>query len=304
MSRSKKNRRQRREGNTFWQSKYLNEARFRMYRQWLWSLAVNRFQWIGLPETCDQRFLEITLATNGIATIAHPHKQPGVFYSTQATQMGPMNVYDNPTRWQSFGNNGWHFDVNNANGVLIWENRLRVPILEQLDLFAAQLAKFDRVLDVNLMQQSTPYLITGPQEQVNAVTQMTKQVTGMEPVIAGYQMLDEIEVKALNTQVPYIGDKLKAGQASVWADVFKFLGIPSLNEKTERLIAAETEVMSQPCNLMALDSIGARREACEKLNSRFGLDVQVVWNEDYISETWNYAHNEREQAKEGGADEA
>ena len=96
-------------GYNFWQSESMNNALVEYYRDILIKMAMTRFKWVNLPPTCDERFLEWTLVTQGVATIAFPRKMPGTFYSTQAVVNGRMNVYDNPTRWRSFGNYGWNF---------------------------------------------------------------------------------------------------------------------------------------------------------------------------------------------------
>lgn len=297
---SKCKNRGKRQQNNLCQSAYLNSARVRMYEQWITSLAVNRFKWLNLPDTCDARYLEMGLLSNGVMTIAHPRKQPGVFYSTMVSNISIPNIYDNPKSWQSYGNNGWHFNCNNARGVLVYDNRLRMPIIEQIRLFATQLARFDRVRDINLLQQNTPYVITAPQTKVLDVTNTVKQIAGFEPFIVGYKSLDELvkSIDVINMEVPYICDKLDLGQQNLWNQVYKFLGITSATPKNDRLVTEEVNMLESPADLMALDPLGARREAVEKLNKRFGLDVNVVWNTDNTSDTYNYTHNALMQAGE------
>lgn len=70
-------------GTNFWQSAWLNEQSFMFYRLWILTLAMSRYKWIGLPPTCDARFLEKTLALEGVATISTP-KGASVWTSTQA----------------------------------------------------------------------------------------------------------------------------------------------------------------------------------------------------------------------------
>lgn len=69
-----------------------------IYEDWIMGLALSRFRWEGLPETCNERYLEWTLLTEGVATIA---KNAGVWYSLQAIQQGQPNKYDLPQRWRA-----------------------------------------------------------------------------------------------------------------------------------------------------------------------------------------------------------
>lgn len=305
---SRKSRKQRRynSGNC-WQSDYLNQTAYMFYRHWLLSLAVNRFKWQGLPETCDERYLEITLLFEGQASIAAPKKTPGVFYSTQVAFNAPINLYDNPTSWRSVGNNGWNFAANNSTGVIVFDNRLRSPIIPYLEYMARRLSKVDRVADVNMMHQFTPWVLEVQQNQVYDAQNLIKQVLGGEPAVLGYQGLtDAVKPEVLGTDVPFIGNELNNMALGIWNTIFRFLGIPAMNEKAERLITAEVQTQENNSDLMALDGLGARREACDKFNKRFGhhygIELSVNWNTDYLSNFFNFMHDPIARLGAGGSE--
>ena len=69
-------------GDNYFQSSAWNQRTYAMYRNWIYAIALTRFKWVNLPPTCNERYLEWTLLNQGVATIAFPKKQPGVFYST------------------------------------------------------------------------------------------------------------------------------------------------------------------------------------------------------------------------------
>lgn len=283
----------------YWQSADFNKRSFQMYRDWISSIAISRFKWVNLPSGCDSRYLEWTLLTQGVATIATPKKMlgSGKFFSTMCAIEAPINVYDNPTRWTSYGNNGWHFRVTAKNGVLVWDNLQRIPIQSQIDLFARRLAMFDRTLDVNLHVQHTPYIMTAAQEQRNDLVQLLKQIEGGEPAILGTKGLRELadEVQVIKTDVPFIGEELQSAQNTLWDSVYRFLGIDSLPQKSERMIESEVMAQSEPTEMRALDSLNARRYACEELNRKFGTDVSVVWNRDVMTDNYNFRNDIQER---------
>jgi len=278
-------------GDNYWQSADWNQRSFIAYRQWILSMAINRYKWLNLPETCDERYLEFTLLRNGVASIAYPEKMPGVFFSTMTNLDGRWNVYDTPCHWQSIGNNGWNFNASPKTGVLVYENRLRMPTWQQIEYFARRLAALDRVEDINMQQQRTPYLITAPREQVNDAKQMYKQIAGGEPAILGKSNLSAINIEAINTGVPYLGKELSDKKLALWDEIYNFLGISHVGQKSERLTSEEVSASNEPSNLMALDGLTARRDAAETLNTRFGLDVHVVWRKDNESDIYNYSRN-------------
>lgn len=270
----------------YWQSADLNTREDIMYRDWLISLAMSRYRWVNLPETCDERYLEFTLVTQGAATIARPEEGLQAWVSTQSTSGAP-NIYDNPTSWQSVGNNGWRFDVTPMNGVMIWDNQLRTPIIDKLAMYADRLAKMDRMIEINLMQLSMPYVFTGPQERQQDMIQLIKQAFGGEPAVLGLRGIEEINVNLLATPVDFIGDKLLDAKKRIWNEIYSFLGIESIDAKSERMIESEVLVSQDSVNLRALDGLKTRRAAAKELNDRFGLNIDVYWNEDFESDNFN-----------------
>lgn len=291
--------------DVFFQSATFNQKIYEMYRHWMLSMALNRFKWINLPASCDERYLEYTLFFNGMATIAFPKGHPDLVYSTQAVYAGPPNLYDNPTKWESIGNNGWRFRVSNANGVIVFDNRMRLPIAGHLDMFARRLTTIDRTFDINMLQQRTPFIVTGPQEKKNDIANVMKQIAGGEPAVAGFDaLLNDIHVKVISTGVPCIADQIDAGKRAIWNDIYQFLGVKSVEQKTERMISSEVEAQTAPTELTSLDPLNARREAADAWNRRFyriagradQKPLEVVWATDYRSDNFDMQNNEKERA--------
>lgn len=274
------------EYGTQWQSSELNTRSYMMYRDWIMSLAMMRYRWVGLPDSCDRRYLEWTLLTQGVATIAMS-KDTGVWASTQVAALSPPNVYDNYSNWESFGNNGWRFPVTPENGVMVWSNRLRFPEWNQIDMFARRLAKLDRVMDCNLTQQQVTKVVTVPQESYNDLIQLMKQNAGGEPYVLGLKgLLKDMKVEVMGMETEFIGEELQTSREKLWQEVFSFLGIENVTHKTERMLVDEISAANAPVNLRALDGLEARRDACRDLNEYFGMECNVYWFEDVDTENF------------------
>lgn len=286
-------------GDKYWQSADMNRRNFQMYLQQLTALAVNRFRWVGLPDTCDERYLETVLFQNGVATIA---ENGGFLYSLMGALSGNPNMYGNPTEWECIGANGTQFKANPSTGVVIWDNRQRLPLISQIELYARKLAAVDRAADVNMFHQHTPYLLTAPKEKQNDLIQVFKQISGGEPAILALPDFSSIEINAIKTDVPFMGEQFENYKHQIYNDVYTLLGIDSLSRKSERMIQDEVLAENEPTSLLALDPLTARREACKQLNDLFGLDVHVYWNYDYESENFNYENNAQAQDENGGND--
>ena len=256
---------------------------------------MKRFKWLNLPKTCDERYLEWTLLHQGVATIAFPHKQQGVFYSTQVSQLSPLNVYDNPTKWQSFGNNGWRFNVDKSNGVLVYDNIMRVPVLDMLLVWARELVDIHRTKQMNRYHQRIPWILQCPQEQEYQAQNLVKQVAGYEMAMITTNGFSNMETKIMSTNVPFLGAELTAEENAVWSRIFMTLGIPNINFKQERMIEDEVQTQTAPTELIALNGLECRRSAADKLNDRFERflkkPIQVVVNRDNESDNYNLANN-------------
>lgn len=285
----------------YFQSAAYNMELAQMYEDWLWGLALSRFRWDGLPETCDARFLEWTLLTEGMGTISRNGTN---WYSLMCIQQGAPNMYDNPKKWRAMGVNGHpNFPCNWSNGVVIYDNLLRVPLLNKLNIFAHRLALCDRTFDINLLQQHKPVALAVDENGVEELDGINifKQLYGGEPAILGTARMRNLveSIQVLNLNVPFIGESLQTAQGNIWTQVYTMLGIDSLTQKSERMIEDEVTSLQSPSELNRYNPLLARRLAVEKLNERFGLDIRVYWASEWESANYNYTNNLERQAKDG-----
>lgn len=273
----------------YWQTAIKNRREVQLYRDWILNLMMQRYEWINLPETCDARYLEFTLALQGVATICYV--EPLGWISTQAATSGQPNIYDNPISWDSIGNNGHHARVTPNNGVLVYSNTLRFPEWNFVDIYATRLAHYDVALETNLVQQQIPWIITCPYERQQDAIQVIKQAAGGEPAIIGLKSMDQLGFELLTTPVDFKADKIQDAKARTWNEVYTFLGIDNLDRKGERMIEDEVNANNDPVDKRFLDGLSARKQAADKLNERFGLEVDVVEKQPNSSDNYNMLHN-------------
>lgn len=279
----------------YWQSDAYNTRLYNYYRNIMMQLAMNRFRWVNLPKTCDARYLEWTLLTQGVATIAFPKRMKGTFFSTQAVLEGTPNIYDVPVKWASFGNNGWRFECDATNGVLVYDNCTRMPLLEGIDLYATELVHVRRTKQMNRFHQQVPWILTGPQEKRGDMNNILKQVAGGELAIIATDGISSIDTKVLSTNVPYLGEQLAADEGQVWNRVYTMMGIDNVPFKSERQTEDEVRAQKTPTEFIKMASLSERRKAADRLNNLFGayleVPIKVEWNRDNESVNWNFQHN-------------
>ena len=49
----------------YWQTAGYNQRLYRMFRAEMLGMCLNRFKWVNLPKTCNERYLELTLLVQG-----------------------------------------------------------------------------------------------------------------------------------------------------------------------------------------------------------------------------------------------
>ena len=293
----KKNRTKRSDffGDHYWQTADYNFRTYQMYFDMLLSLAMNRFRWVGLPDTCDARFLEMALHRNGLATMSHSWDTPDILTTLYAMPNGVYNMYGYPVKWRAVGYDGLtDYECDNENGALCYYSRSRVSPWNSIEIFARKMAHYARTEDVNLTQQMKPYIGIAPQEKRQELVNLIKQVEGGEPVILGDNGLNKLVngVTVIDTKVPFIGEELSRGCTNVLYQALMWLGVPHLAfEKGERMIEDEARANSAATNIMLLDCLSARRDFCNLVNKRFGLDLQCYFNDDWESYNFNYVNN-------------
>lgn len=284
-----------------WQSAQQNELTYQYYVDIILKMALSRFKWVNLPSTCDERYLELMLVTHGMASIAFPKGHDGMFLSLQAMMQGQPNMYANPSRWLCIGSNGTKFAASHSNGVVVYDNTTRFPLMAGITQYANELTHIRMTKRMNRMHQQVPFILTGPQEKKQDMVNMFKQVAGGEPAILASDAISAINYDAMSTGVKYIGEELAQDEANVWNRIYMMLGSENSTFKQERQTEDEIRAQQSPAALVRMSSLSERRKAADALNARFGayLDapIQVVWNRDNESENWNLMHSMTDQLK-------
>lgn len=282
---------------TYWQTAAYNQQLFNMFQNDLMELALSRFRWVGLPETCNERFLEWTLMSEGSATLAFPSLASETLLSLKSVQQGAPNMYDEPRAWRALGVNGkTNFMCNWTNGVWVWDNSTRYPIMVKINIWARELADIMRTKQINRYHMRMPFVITTSQDRAYDAQNFYKSIADGEPFVLAFDNFSDIQT---TTTMPdrskeYIGDKLQEDWANTWDSIYRELGIDSMPFKEERMIEDEVNSTMQPTELARLSPLAMRRAACDKLNSRFGdklnEPVTVVWARDNISSNYDMRH--------------
>ena len=264
----------------FDESAITNNRTYGEYLSRLMELSISMFEWKNLPDSVDPRFLELTLFGDGQAVFFKDEVMG--YLALQCAINGRLNVYRIPIQRRAYAVNGYQRQLNDKDSVIIWNNYLHTNSILTVRNYAKRLYNLDRIIDVNANAQKTPVLVQGTEQQRLTLLNVYQQFDGNAPVIFGDKNLDINSIKVLNTNAPYVADKLYTLKTQIWNEALTYLGITNLNvQKKERLVSDEVIRSMGGVIASRYSRLNARREACDQINKMFGLNISCDFRDDF-----------------------
>lgn len=252
----------------------------RMYMRVLTELSVNRFKWVGLPDTVDARFLEMTLFYNALS-IFYFDEEYERYMAVRGAATHP-NIYDNPTQFNILGQGTFKSkQVNSDNAVPIWANYMRIPDHDIVFLYATKLAEIDRTIEINLQSMRFSHIVFVDENERMSYMNVIRQHREGQPVIFGTNSLDPNKIQAFNVGIDKdIILNLQISKGKIWNECMTLLGIKNANEdKRERMVVDEVNANEDQVASSRGVSLNARAQAADQINVLHNLSVSVGWNE-------------------------
>lgn len=257
-----------------WEANQLNNDTYNMYYSMLKNMCLSLFKWEGLPKTVNERFLETTLFESGHCGFV---KDPQYgFLGLPSNLTGMVNMYGEPITLMAISNNYSREFTVGEDAVVIYHNNLKEPTEQICRLYSMRLYEVERTLDTNIKQQKFPLVILCNDQQRLSLKNLYMQYDGNEPVIFAHKTLDLDGVKVLNTDAPFIADKLINYKHNLMNECMMNLGISNFNQmKKERLVESETNANAEQVEAFRNGLLTMRKKACEQINELFDLNVSV-----------------------------
>lgn len=257
-----------------WESATLNNETYFMYYNRLRDYAMNLFEWKGLPDSINVRFLENTMIDEGRCIF---FKDDSLGYLALPVQYGgQVNVYNEPTSYKAVTIH-YNKDLTPDNAVIIWGMYSRLTMHHIISAFARRLYQVERTMDVNIQAQKTPVLILADESQRLTMQNAYMQYDGNEPFIFGNKSgFDKDAIQVFKTDAPFVSDKLQEYKHNLWNEAMTFLGVGNAKQdKRERLVSDEVKANDEQIQGARYIMLNARQDACKEINKMFGLNVSV-----------------------------
>lgn len=282
--------------NKKWLSAELNNKTYIDYYNRLMELAINMFKWDNLPDTVDERFLELVLYEYGYCLYFNDPIIGNL--GLTCTIGGKLDVYRIPMERRAYASNGYNIQCSNADSVLVFNNFLHTPTMMTIELFARRLYEIERAIDVNVKGQKTPKIILSSEQQRLSMKNYYMQYDGNEPFIFGDNSMDIEGMNVLDTTTPYVADKLEVLKHNIWNECMTFLGIENASQdKKERLVESESAGNNGSIEAHRNIMLNSRRQAVEKINKMFGTNISVKFRSNLDSEVNGGENIERKEVE-------
>lgn len=264
----------------FWDSATKNKVSYMQYYDRFVELAVSMFEWKNLPSTVDARYLELALFRDGKAVFFRDDVIGEICLRCSAA--GQYDIYGIPIYRRAYAYNGVQYELNNENSVIIFNNMLHTNSMRDCRIFAERLYEIDRTIETNVKAQKTPIILSCDENQRLTLLNLYMNYDGNKPVLFGDKNLKPDSIKAINTEAPYVGDKLTQLKTAIWNEALTYLGISNVNvQKKERLLMDEVQRNLGGIIASRYSRLESRRKACNEINEMFGLEIWCDYREDY-----------------------
>ena len=278
-----------------------NNTTYYMYLNIFTRILMNRFRWKDLPNTCNEEILEKSLCQQGKALFFFDEKIG--FLTLPFTDSGRLNIYGNPVRrvaYSPYAN--YRHECNGKNSVIIYNNYMRMTEFLIAHSFALRIANTQRVCDVNMSGQKKMKIIVCDESKRLSYRNVMKNYDGNEPMLFGSSSLDIDDFKTLEFDTDDSFLSINEYKKQLFHEFLTFIGINNTDyEKSERLVKNEVDSNNELIGMMKTDGLEMRKKACDTINKKFNLSLDVNWNPDIkklVTQTMNQI-----ESKGGGENE-
>lgn len=255
-------------------SDLLNDLTFKCIFDKYRLIAMNAFEWSGLPDGIREEHVEKLLFSKGRAVFFRDPKMS--WMCLEVDDGGQVNVYGDPLNYVATGYN-YNRRISADDCVIIENNMVRLATEPFVMMYTNKIAEAERTMDVNVKACKTPVVFACDDKDVLTFKQIFRQVDGNTPAIFADRGLNLDSIQAYQTGAKFIGLELSEYVNSVESDLLTFLGVNNTPvDKRERLITSEAEANNQLIASFCDLQLEARERACKAINEMWaGLNVSV-----------------------------
>lgn len=261
-------------------SRVRNDRMFYVFYRHLWVLAMNRFDYENLPDYCERWMIEESMINNGSVLF---FEAPAIGVTAfPYTQNGALNMFNVPTKRKVISITSYQPVRTQNNSVIVWNDDTRQPFISIIIYYADLLAQTERAKFINREQQKRTKGIVTTADNVETVRNMINQQKDGQPyIIQKPEFVDSSRTEAIDLTTPIILKELDDEKNAIYSEYLTILGYNNVSiDKKAQLTSGEAFSNIEHTMGMRNNALTCRQEGIEKVNKKFGTDIQVRFSLD------------------------
>lgn len=252
-----------------------------IYMLQLMTYALSRYKWLNLPESFDERFMEICLNYKG-SFVAYKDKYDKLVVSDYTTN-GKLNRYYYPTSIYAYNVAGKNVKLDSNEYVLCFNNYLMFPTVTPMRRFSRIIGDISRTLEVIINAEKVPFVFYGKRKIMLTFKKLFNRVKRNEPAIfLDSNIVDPDSIKTLDLKHQFNGVSIFELKRSYLNEALTFIGVDnSAISKRERVNSVESELSNGINEVSREAGLRSRKEFCKKFNEMFGTNIDCIYYSDY-----------------------
>lgn len=269
------------------------------WRNTLVERVINIFEWKNLP--FKQKEIEILLTFVGFCGVTKSKKAE--LMAVYGSMSGVTNYPDQFTTFTYATPLESGIKQIDKDIVVIDNNQIRLPLIDIINSYATLLAHTDLSLQAILINSRATGLVTAKtQAQVDSIASWYSSLENGKTlaVLDGKSfeslMDDEgIKVVPMNYPSAMTIDSYYQIRENLLKSFYSEIGINSMRDKRERVVEAELDTNLNRILFNIDDMLKSRKDACTKINSIFGTNISVDYNEEIVKQCFDIETEETEE---------
>lgn len=254
--------------------------------------TMSMFKWDNLPDTINQRTLELYLQTHGFVLLTYHEEQPYIYYGGLG---GEPDVYYRPTiatianPAQNFTAQltiGWDKGDTECECVIGLNDILLKGLLPLHQKYASEMAENELSMWLSNVLARMPWLLSAQDDKTQkSAEEFLKNIfEGKLGVVTDSAFLDGIKEHVLSNSNHQILASLIQLNQYYKASWYNELGLNAMQNgmKKEAISDSEEQMNQDILKPFITTMLECRKDFCERVNERFGLDISVDLDSSWL----------------------
>ncbi len=262
------------------------------YRNKYFNLFISQFKWDGITKK-QENYIMRKFYAEGTVSAGKIKNLDELFFTQYA--VNEIDMYDQPEEISFINKKNVPFipsgkQVVDKDAVIGYAQHNHKSISSCVDWYIQRIAQIEMVINTNLQLHKIPFLVPIEPEDKKKAVDILNRILNNELVV--FTDIDPSTFQAIQTQVPYIIDKLYNYKLAVENELKTYLGINNDGTpKIEQLQLSEVNANNEEINDSENNFLANFKSFCDDIKDVFGITISVDTTSkpvEYMGQEHNY----------------